>query len=79
MWTELALASWETMMRRSFMMMSGTCSPEEYHRMVAEKLQALGRATRILASGRSGASALAAVLRPWHGPATANAKRLRRR
>lgn len=78
MWAELAVASWETVARRSFLMMSGTCSLEEYHRMAAEKLQALSRSTRILTSGRTGATAVAAALRPWHGPATANAKRLRR-
>jgi hypothetical protein len=78
MWTELAVASWETIARRSFLMMSGTCSLEEYHRMAAEKLRALSRSARILTSGRTGATAVAAALRPWHGPATANAKRLRR-
>jgi hypothetical protein len=79
MWIELAFASWETIAHRSLMMMSGTCSPQEYHRMAAEKLRALSRTTRILASGRSGASAVASALRPWHGSATANAKRLRRK
>ena len=59
-------------------MMSGTCSLEEYHRMAAEKRRALSRSTRILTSGRTGAIAVAAALRPWHGPAIANAKRLRR-
>jgi len=51
---------------------------EEYHRMAAEKLRALSRSARILTSGRTGATTVAAALRPWHGPATANAKRLRR-
>jgi hypothetical protein len=75
------MASWETIARRSFLMMSGPCSLEEYHRMAAEKLRALSRSTRILTSRRTGATAVAAALRPWHGPATANAnnaKRLRR-
>jgi hypothetical protein len=79
MWTELALASWETIARRSLLMMSGACSPDEYHRMAAEKLRALSRSTRVFASGRTGATAVAAAMRPWHGPATANAKRLRRK
>jgi hypothetical protein len=79
MWIELAFASWETIAHRSVMMMSGTCSPQEYHRMAAEKLRAFSRTTRILASGRSGATAVASALRPWHGSATANAKRLRRK
>jgi hypothetical protein len=30
MWIELALASWETIARRGFLIMFGTCSPEEY-------------------------------------------------
>jgi hypothetical protein len=59
MWDELAVASWETIARRSFLMMSGACSLEEYHRMAAEKLQALSRSTRILTSGRTGATAVA--------------------
>jgi hypothetical protein len=79
MWAELAVASWETIARRSFLMMSGACSLEEYHRMAAEKLTAINRSTRILASGRTGATAVIAAMRPWHGPATANAKRLRRK
>ena len=79
MWTELALASWETIARRSFMMMSGACSPAEYYRMAAEKLRALNHTAMVLASGRTGATVVAAALRPWHGPATANAKRLRRK
>ena len=53
------MASWETIARRSFLMMSGTCSLEEYHRMAAEKLRALSRSARILTSGRTGATAVA--------------------
>jgi len=45
----------------------------------AEKLRALSRSNRVFASGRTGATAVAAAMRPWHGPATANAKRLRRK
>lgn len=78
MWAELAFASWETIAHRSLMMMSATCSPEEYHRMAAEKFRAMSRATLILASGATGPTAIAAALRPWHSAATANAKRLRR-
>jgi hypothetical protein len=79
MWAELALASWETIARRSLMMMSATCPPEEYHRMAAEKLRAFNRATAVLASGATGETAMAAALRPWHGAATANVRRLRRK
>jgi hypothetical protein len=79
LWTELVWASWETIARRSLMMMSGTCSPAEYHRMGAEKLKAVTKATTVLASRRGGASTVTAALRPFHGPAVANAKRLRRK
>ena len=41
MLAELAVASWETVARRSFLMMSGTCSLEEYHRMAAERSRSL--------------------------------------
>jgi hypothetical protein len=85
LWTELVWASWETIARRSLMMMSGTCSSAEYHRMGAEKLKAVTKATQVLtskkvpASGRGGARTIAAALRPFHAPAVANAKRLRRK
>jgi len=77
MWAELAMASWETILHRTFMMMSGSCSPEEYHRMTAEKILAVGHSTLVLASGRTGPDAIASALESWHGPATANARRLR--
>ena len=77
MWAELAMASWETIVHRTFLMMSGSCSMEEYQRMTAEKVEAFNRSAQILVSGRTGPAALALALRPWHGPATANAKRLR--
>lgn len=79
MWTELLWASWETIARRSLMMMSGTCSPAEYRRMGAEKVKAVAKAATVLPRRRGGASAATAMLRPFHGPAVANAKRLRRK
>ncbi|HLY55992.1 MAG TPA: hypothetical protein VKS60_10575 [Stellaceae bacterium] len=78
-WGELALASWETIVHRTVLMASGQCTPQEYHRMGAEKLRALQRSALVLASGRTGDAAVVALLRPWLGPARANAKRLRRR
>ena len=40
---ELSLASWETIARRTMMMVCGTCSPAEYRRMVQEKSDAIRR------------------------------------
>lgn len=76
MMTELALASWETIARRAYMMACGTCSPAEYTRMVREKAQAAYASGLALASaGATGHAALA----PWHRRAKANARRLRRK
>lgn len=72
---ELALASYETIARRTLMMAAGTCSPTEYNRMVREKVQASYASSLALATGRGGLAALA----PWHRRAAANAKRLRRK
>lgn len=77
MMAELTLASWETIARRTCMMVGGTCSATEYRRMVLEKTQAAQRSAMALMSG--GGHDLAAALAPWHGRATANARRLRRK
>ncbi len=77
MMAELALASWETIARRTYMMVGGSCAPAEYRRMVLEKTQAAQRSAMMLMTG--GAHDLAAALEPWHRRATANARRLRRR
>jgi len=71
----LTLASWETILRRSLLMASGTCSPAEYRRMVSEKLAAMQSAAFAAAMGRSGA----AVVAPFVRRSRANAKRLRRK
>ena len=76
MMAELALASWETIARRTLMMAQGTCSPAEYRRMVREKAHAAHRSGSRVARG---ARDVSAVLAPWHKAATANAKRLRRK
>jgi hypothetical protein len=70
---EVMAASWETMARRSLMMIQGTCSPAEYQRMAAEKLAAMQQSALAVMSGRGKRAALA----PWHKRTTANAKRLR--
>jgi hypothetical protein len=73
MWTELAIASWETVWHRTALIATGECSPAEYERMVAEKLKAFYQSTMAIAAGKDAED----VLRPYHKGATANAKRLR--
>jgi hypothetical protein len=75
MMAELMMASWETIARRSLMMMQGTCSPAEYRRMAIEKAAALQQSALAVMTGRGEKAALA----PWHKRATANARRLRRK
>ena len=74
MWTELAIASWETVWHRTALMASGECSIAEYERMVSEKMRAMHQAGVALATGKQAED----VLRPFHRGATANAKRLRK-
>lgn len=74
---ELSLASWETIARRTMMMVCGTCSPAEYRRMVQEKSDAIRRTALVLS--RSRRPSAAALIKPWHAKATANARRLRRK
>jgi len=74
---ELTLASWETITRRTMMIASGTCSPAEYRRMVQEKSDAIRRTALLLAGPRRPSAA--ALMKPWHAKATANARRLRRK
>jgi hypothetical protein len=75
MMAELAMASWETIARRTAMIARGACSPAEYQRMVIEKAAALQQSA-IAVMTESGKKA---ALRPWHKRATANARRLRRK
>ncbi|HKM69837.1 MAG TPA: hypothetical protein VJX94_07180 [Stellaceae bacterium] len=75
MMAELAMASWETIARRTAMIVQGTCTSAEYQRMVMEKAAALQQSTIAVMTGRGKKAALA----PWHKRATANAKRLRRK
>ena len=73
MWTELAMASWETIWHRTALMASGECSMAEYQSMVSEKMGAVSQSSAALMAGKDPE----AVLRPFHRKAVANAKRLR--
>jgi hypothetical protein len=75
MMAELAMASWETIARRTALMTRGTLTPAEYQRMVIEKAAALQQSAMAVMTGRG----KKAALRPWHRRATANARRLRRK
>jgi hypothetical protein len=75
MMTQLTMASWETVYRRSLMMAQGTCSAAEYQRMVLEKAAAMQASTLALFTGRGHA----AVLAPYLVRSRANARRLRRK
>ncbi len=73
---DLALASWETITRRSWMMLSGSCPPAEYQRMLQEKMEAVC-ASAMAAAFTPGPSMMSAALAPFTRRARANAKRLR--
>jgi hypothetical protein len=75
MMAELAMASWETIARRTAMIARGTLSPAEYQRMFIEKAAALQQSAMAVMTGRR----KKAALRPWHSRATANARRLRQK
>jgi hypothetical protein len=75
MMAELAMASWETIARRTAMIARGTCTLGEYQRMMMEKAAALQESAIAVMSGRGEKAALG----PWHKRATANARRLRRK
>jgi hypothetical protein len=74
MMTRLTFAAWETVFRRSMMMVQGTCSPAEYQRMAEEKTAAIQQSMTAIMTGRGHEAALA----PFVTRARANAKRLRR-
>jgi hypothetical protein len=59
---ELIMASWETMVRRSVMMVQGMCSPVEYQRMATEKAAAMQLSALAVMGGprqKTGAGAMA--------------------
>jgi hypothetical protein len=76
--TNMALASWETIARRTMMMAQNRCSTAEYGRMVSEKAAAAMESGMRMAWSGGGAS-LATLMAPWSRRATANAKRLRKK
>ena len=78
MMSDLMLASWETITRRSLLIMQNDCSPAEYRRMVNEKAEAAARSTVRLLSG-GGRATTASLLAPWRSRAIANARRLRKK
>jgi len=78
MMTELMLASWETIVRRTLLMAQNACSPAEYRRMVNEKAQAAARSASRFLFG-AGRASLASLMSPWRARAVANAKRLRKK
>ena len=78
MMSDLMLASWETIARRSFMILQNDCSPAEYRRMANEKAEAVARSAARLVSGR-GRATMTSLVAPWHSRAIANAKRLRKK
>ena len=73
MMAQLAVASWETIARRTLMMAQGACTAAEYRRMATEKVAALQISTAALMLGHGHA----AVLAPFVVRARANARRLR--
>jgi hypothetical protein len=75
MMAELAMASWETIARRTAMIARGTVTTAEYQRMLMEKAAAFQQSAIAIMTGRGGKAAI----RPWHERATANARRLRRK
>ena len=75
MMAELAMASWETIARRTAMIARGTITTAEYQRMVMEKAAALQQSAIAIMTGQGEKAAL----RPWYKRATANARRLRRK
>ena len=75
LWTELMMASAETIARRTMLMAEGRCSPAEQRRMVREKADAAAATGALLLASQLDAAAL---LMPWHRAARANAQRLRR-
>ena len=72
---KLAMASWETIARRTAMIARGTVTTAEYQRMVMEKAAALQQSAIAIMTGQGEKAAL----RPWYKRATANARRLRRK
>lgn len=78
MFGQMAVASVETIARRTRLIAGGTCSRAEYRRMLQEKIDAMQESAVVLASARD-TRALRAAVDPFHRRVTANARRLRRK
>jgi hypothetical protein len=74
MMARLTAASWETILRRSLMMVQGTCTAAEYQRMTLEKVAAMQKSMAAVTAGRGHA----AVWAPFVNSTRANVRRLRR-
>jgi len=74
MFSELALASAETIFHRTVMAATGQWTAVEHQRMVAEKVSAVQQTA--IAAMVPGVAA-AALLAPWHKAARSNSRRLR--
>jgi hypothetical protein len=78
MMTNLTLASWETLARRTLLIAQNKCSQAEYQRMVLEKTEAATQsAMTFIFSG--GQASIEALMAPWNSRATANVRRLRKK
>lgn len=76
--TNLTMASWETIARRTMLMAHNRCSRAEYQRMVHEKAQAaMESGMRLARSG--GKASISSLLAPWYSLASSNARRLRKK
>jgi hypothetical protein len=73
---ELAFYSWETIARRSALMVSGTCSPAEYQKMITGKAAAFSSAAIKIGSSRP--DAFERAMAPLHAAARAITQRLRK-
>ena len=69
----LAIASWETMFHRTWLMATGACSLAEYEAMMSEKMAASVEAAMAFMGGQGSH----AMLTPYLDRAEANATRLR--
>jgi muramoyltetrapeptide carboxypeptidase LdcA involved in peptidoglycan recycling len=69
----LAMASWETIFRRTWLMATGACSFLEYEAMLSEKMAASVEAVMAFMGGQG----THAILAPYLDRAEANAIRLR--
>jgi predicted nuclease of predicted toxin-antitoxin system len=67
-----------TIARRTLLVTAGKCSPDEYPRMVPEKLTATARETQALARSNK-APDRAAIVSPWHKRAKSNSRRVQRK